>query len=132
MANANKFTPPKGWIRVEVTLENSNSDIFPKGNGNLRMRHGGDLVLFQVTDSGIGVPEDQHDKIFEMFRQADSSITRSFGGTGLGLSLAKQFIEMHGGRIWVESREESGASFKFFIPVERDSDLPEGLDQPTL
>ncbi|HQG13753.1 MAG TPA: ATP-binding protein [bacterium] len=132
MANANKFTPPKGWIRVEVTLENSNSDVFPKGNGNLRMRHGGDLVLFQVTDSGIGVPEDQHDKIFEMFRQADSSITRSFGGTGLGLSLARQFIEMHGGRIWVESHEENGASFKFFIPIERDSALQEGSPRPTL
>lgn len=132
MANANKFTPPKGWIRVDVTLEDSNSDIFPKENSHLGTGYEGRVVLFQVTDSGIGVPEGQHDKIFEMFRQADSSITRSFGGTGLGLSLAKQFIEMHGGRIWVESREESGASFKFFIPVERDSDLPEGLDQPTL
>jgi signal transduction histidine kinase len=56
-------------------------------------------------------------KIFEEFQQADSSITRKKGGTGLGLSIAKRIIEMHGGRIWVESEPGKGSTFYFTLPV---------------
>ena len=68
-------------------------------------------------DTGPGIPAVDQAKIFEEFQQADSSITRKKGGTGLGLSIAKRIIEMHGGRIWVESEPGKGSIFYFTLPV---------------
>jgi signal transduction histidine kinase len=70
-----------------------------------------------VCDTGPGIPAVDQAKIFEEFQQADSSITRKKGGTGLGLSIAKRIIEMHGGRIWVESEPGKGSTFYFTLPV---------------
>jgi GAF domain-containing protein len=70
-----------------------------------------------VCDTGPGIPVADQAKIFEEFQQADSSITRKKGGTGLGLSIAKRIIEMHGGRIWVESEPGKGSTFYFTLPV---------------
>ncbi len=70
-----------------------------------------------VCDTGPGIPLVDQAKIFEEFQQADSSITRKKGGTGLGLSIAKRIIEMHGGRIWVESAPGKGSTFHFTVPV---------------
>jgi signal transduction histidine kinase len=70
-----------------------------------------------VCDTGPGIPPTDQAKIFEEFQQADSSITRKKGGTGLGLSIAKRIIEMHGGRIWVESEPGKGSTFYFTLPV---------------
>jgi GAF domain-containing protein len=70
-----------------------------------------------VCDTGPGIPAAYQAKIFEEFQQADSSITRKKGGTGLGLSIAKRIIEMHGGRIWVESEPGKGSTFYFTLPV---------------
>ena len=69
----------------------------------------------RVTSAGISAADQV--KIFEEFQQADSSITRKKGGTGLGLSIAKRIIEMHGGRIWVESEPGKGSTFYFTLPV---------------
>jgi signal transduction histidine kinase len=74
-------------------------------------------VQLVVTDSGIGIPRDQVAKIFEPFFQVDSSSTRAFGGTGLGLTLAKAYVEAHGGRIWVDSTPGSGSTFTATFPV---------------
>jgi signal transduction histidine kinase len=71
----------------------------------------------QVCDTGPGITAADQAKIFEEFQQADSSITRKKGGTGLGLSIAKRIIEMHGGRIWVESEPGKGSTFFFTLPV---------------
>jgi signal transduction histidine kinase len=60
----------------------------------------GETLLYQVSDTGIGIPQDQLDNVFAEFRQADSTITQEFGGTGLGLSITKKFVELHEGRIW--------------------------------
>ncbi len=77
-----------------------------------------DLVHISVKDSGIGIsPEDQN-KLFTPFFQADSSTTREYGGTGLGLALIKKFVEMHSGKIWVESEVGKGSIFTFAIPME--------------
>ena len=75
-------------------------------------------ILFSVADTGIGIAPDQIDKVFESFTQADSSTTRRYGGTGLGLTISKQLIEMMGGRIWVESEEGRGTTFYFTVECE--------------
>jgi len=70
-----------------------------------------------VTDTGPGIPLDQQDRIFDQFHQVDSSITKAKGGTGLGLTIAKQIVEMHGGRIWVESAPGKGSTFQMELPT---------------
>lgn len=96
VVNAIKFTE-KGWVKYGC-------------------RVAGDNLEFFVRDSGIGIPEDLHEKIFERFRQSDLSIARKYGGTGLGLSISKSFIELMGGRIWLESSPGKGSTFFFTIP----------------
>jgi signal transduction histidine kinase len=71
-----------------------------------------------VSDTGPGIPEDQHKIIFEEFQQADSSSRKRKGGTGLGLAISQRFVQMHGGRIWVESRVGEGSTFRFTVPVQ--------------
>jgi signal transduction histidine kinase len=74
-------------------------------------------VTVAVHDTGPGIAEQDQAKIFEEFQQADSSTTKQKGGTGLGLAIAKRIIEMHGGRLWVESKVGEGATFSFTVPV---------------
>jgi signal transduction histidine kinase len=97
LGNAIKFTE-EGEIRVEVVVSNES-------------------FLVSVSDTGPGLWEADQKKIFEEFRQADGSSTREKGGTGLGLSIAKRIVEMHGGRIWVESTFGKGSTFWFTLPV---------------
>ncbi len=73
--------------------------------------------VVRVTDTGIGIPEDKLEKIFESFNQGDQLKTRKFGGTGLGLSISKQIVELQGGAIWVESVEGEGSTFAFALPA---------------
>jgi signal transduction histidine kinase len=84
----------------------------------------GETLVYRVSDTGIGIPQNQLESIFAEFRQADSTITHEFGGTGLGLSITKKFVEMHGGRIWVESELGKGSTFFFSIPVRLEKDKP--------
>jgi signal transduction histidine kinase len=77
---------------------------------------GNDLV-FRITDTGIGIPQEELDNVFTEFQQVDAAVTREYGGTGLGLSITKRFVEMHGGRIWVESEIGKGCSFFFAVPL---------------
>jgi signal transduction histidine kinase len=87
------------------------------GRVSLRASHADDAFLVEVADTGPGIaPEDQA-KIFEEFQQADSATARAKGGTGLGLAIARRIIEMHGGRMWVESTLGQGSTFSFTVPV---------------
>jgi signal transduction histidine kinase len=98
LSNAVKFTPEGGRISLKAGLRDG-------------------AVEISVSDTGIGIaPEDQA-AIFEEFRQVGSDETRKQEGTGLGLTLAKKFIELHGGRIWVESKLGTGSTFTFTLPV---------------
>jgi signal transduction histidine kinase len=77
----------------------------------------GDMLEFRVIDTGIGIAPDRLEAVFGEFRQSDASIASEFGGTGLGLSITKKFVELHGGRIWVESELGKGSTFFFTIPM---------------
>jgi signal transduction histidine kinase len=88
-----------------------------QGRVAIHARREGDEVIYSVADTGIGIPADHLDQIFGEFRQVDASISREFGGTGLGLSITKTFVELHGGRIWVESEPGRGSTFYFARPL---------------
>jgi len=85
-------------------------------------------LLVQVTDYGIGISEDVMEHLFERFYQGNGSMTRSAGGSGLGLYISKQIIEAHGGDIWVESKVGGGSTFSFTLPYEKSHS--EGAEQP--
>lgn len=88
-----------------------------KGQVEVLAVRSGDMVRVAVRDTGIGIPDDQQEKIFEDFRQASSSLNRAFGGAGLGLALAKKIVELHGGRIGVHSIPGKGSEFFFTLPL---------------
>jgi signal transduction histidine kinase len=75
------------------------------------------VLTYRVADTGIGIAPDKIDSLFTEFRQTDATIANEYGGTGLGLSISKKFVEMHGGRIWVESEPGKGSAFIFEIPL---------------
>jgi len=87
-----------------------------EGRVEIRAELEGENLLFAVADTGIGIPADQIDSIFEEFRQADATVSRDFGGTGLGLSITRKLVELHGGQIWVESLPGKSSTFFFSIP----------------
>jgi len=76
----------------------------------------GDHAEVSVQDTGIGIPPDKLDRIFERFYQVDGSTRRRFGGMGLGLAIVKRIVEAHGGRVWAESELGKGSTFYFTIP----------------
>jgi CheY-like chemotaxis protein len=82
-------------------------------------------VEVSVIDTGIGIPADKLEHVFEEFTQVDASTTRRAGGTGLGLAISRRFVEMHGGRMWVESKLGAGSRFAFNLPLERPVEPPE-------
>ena len=98
LSNAVKFTE-KGEIVVEV-------------------KSADDLLQFSVKDTGIGIPADRMDRLFRSFSQVDSSTTRKYGGTGLGLVISKRLAEMMGGRMWVESEVGKGSTFFIEMPLQ--------------
>ncbi len=98
ITNAIKFTPDDGRISVNMCLDNEH---------NLQVT---------VKDTGIGIAEEDMNKLFKPFVQLDGSINRKYGGTGLGLSLVKELVEMHGGTIAVKSKVGEGSDFTFVIP----------------
>ena len=105
LGNAVRFTP-KGEVRLKVAREDA---VSASNDGSF-------LLRFSVIDTGIGIPKELQDKIFEPFTQADSSATRTYGGVGLGLTLCRRMIEKLGGRIWVESEPGKGSAFRFTCP----------------
>jgi PAS domain S-box-containing protein len=111
LSNASKFTD-EGDILVEVGLKPG-----PTGRNEIRV---------SVTDTGPGISEEDQEKLFQPFSQVDDSPTRKTGGTGLGLSICQQLINMHGGKIWVESAIGRGSTFHFTLPLfrkERERDI---------
>ena len=91
-----------------------------QGRVDIEVRLDGEWLVYRVSDTGIGIPKDEVENIFAEFRQVDTTITREYGGTGLGLSITKRLVELHGGRIGVESELGKGSRFFFTVPLRTD------------
>jgi signal transduction histidine kinase/CheY-like chemotaxis protein len=122
LANSAKFTPEEGAIRLDVSLVKEADGICE--------------VRVEIADNGIGISAEQKDRLFSAFEQADSGITRQYGGTGLGLVIAKRIVELMGGRIWFESELGLGTRFIFTVNVSRgsrseDANENSDLDKPS-
>jgi len=119
LGNAIKFTPEGGRVilRVWVT-EDKNRTPAVRQPGTAPA---GSTAVFQIKDTGIGIPEDQRSLLFQKFQQLDSPYCREYGGTGLGLALTKQLVELHGGAIEVNSTVDVGSTFTVFIPIQTES-----------
>jgi two-component system, NarL family, sensor histidine kinase BarA len=107
LGNAIEFTPTGGrvWVRASrASLEKSEQIA---------------SVLVEVGDTGVGIAAEHHDLIFREFAQVDATPSRPHHGTGLGLTIARKLVELHGGRIWVESELGSGSRFYFMVPFEQ-------------
>jgi len=104
LSNAVKFTSYGGEVNLEILRVIDENDV-PR-------------VQFTVRDNGIGMTKDQQSRIFDAFSQADVSVTRKYGGTGLGLTISSQFVELMGGKLELESAKDHGTSFFFSLPLE--------------
>jgi signal transduction histidine kinase len=107
IGNAVKFTPPHGQVRVSI------------------QRNGAGWTEISVTDTGPGIPQEEAGKIFDKFYQVAQAGKQNSGGTGLGLAISKVLVEMHGGKIWVESETGRGSTFAFTLPAEQPPQMAE-------
>jgi len=110
--NAVKFSPDGGPIRIHTEAH-------------------GDEVRVSISDEGIGISPDLHESIFERFEQIEGGLRRKTGGLGIGLSLVKQLLALHGGRIWLESEVGKGSTFIFAVPLSPDQEATGGETGPT-
>jgi signal transduction histidine kinase/CheY-like chemotaxis protein len=108
LSNAIKFTD-HGSVGVRITL--------------VEEREEKKIIQFSVEDTGIGIPDDKKDIIFNSFSQADAATTREYGGTGLGLAICKTYVEIMGGTIWIESESGEGSTFHFTIPFKAKNNI---------
>jgi signal transduction histidine kinase/CheY-like chemotaxis protein len=105
--------------QIILNLVSNAAKFTEHGSIRLRMVAMPKEVMVSVTDTGIGIPHDKLEHIFEEFTQVDASTTRKYGGTGLGLAISRKFVDMHKGRIWVESQVGVGSTFNFTLPREQ-------------
>lgn len=106
LSNAIKFTPANGQITIKAEVQEK-----------------GDYLEISVRDTGIGIPQNQLDKVFERFKQVSGLSVEPIQGIGLGLSITREIVKMHGGKIWVESKLNEGSKFSFLLPL-----LPKGVE----
>jgi signal transduction histidine kinase len=104
LGNALKFTFDGGRVTIRASLDRDNPEA-------------GEDLMISIADTGIGVSAEDQLKLFRPFAQLEPSLTKKYEGTGLGLVLSKNLVELHGGRIWLESQEGKGSTFSFTVPV---------------
>lgn len=104
-------------VQVAINLISNAVKFTDKGSMTFSAKRTGEEILVSVIDTGTGIAKENHDKVFERFRQVGNILTNRPRGTGLGLSISKQIIEHHGGRIWVESEYGNGSKFSFTLPL---------------
>jgi len=105
--------------RIKQVLRNllSNAVKFTDRGGVVVYVDERDDLLFSIRDTGLGIPEDKLPQVFDRFAEIDPTIRARYGGTGLGLRISKEIVDLHGGKIWVESRLGEGSTFHFQIPL---------------
>ncbi|MDR0851931.1 MAG: response regulator, partial [Clostridiales Family XIII bacterium] len=118
LSNAVKFTPDKGDLKLHARLEDEKDGLC--------------TIRIEVTDTGIGVTEEQKSRLFTSFEQAESSTSRKFGGTGLGLAISKRIVEMMDGEIWIESEYGKGTTFVFTVQMQRGTSDHQGHLSPDI
>jgi signal transduction histidine kinase/AraC-like DNA-binding protein len=121
LSNALKFTPEGGLVKVEVGTSPNLNFLFNK-NENKKS-----IVEIIVMDSGIGISNEKLNKIFDRFYQVESNITHEYESTGIGLALTKELVELHKGKIFVESKKGKGTIFKIYLPMGKDHLLPDEI-----
>ncbi|HAK88864.1 MAG: hypothetical protein A2077_07715 [Nitrospirae bacterium GWC2_46_6] len=104
LSNAEKFTPDGGYVHVHAAKASE---------------AGGDFIRISVADTGIGIEPEDIPKLFQEFTQLESAYTKTYEGTGLGLALTRRLVELHGGKVWVESESGVGSKFTFTMPVKQ-------------
>jgi signal transduction histidine kinase len=114
---------PRGWgderrlTQVLMNLVSNAIKFTDAGSVSIRAKVEDGSFLVAVSDTGVGIDPGDQERVFEEFQQVDSSSTRKKGGTGLGLAIARRIVELHGGRIWVESMPGQGSTFAFTLPL---------------
>lgn len=111
LSNAIKFTPESGKVGIKVT-DGNNAEGY-----NVSPAPKGEFLRFSVWDTGVGIGPEDKDRIFDEFEQVDTALSRESGGAGLGLALSKKLVELHGGKITVDSSLGKGSTFTFTIPA---------------
>jgi signal transduction histidine kinase len=135
LSNALKFTPDGGFVRVTARkVSSSGFEVSSKDekkisdlNSELATQNSQlheNLIEISVEDTGIGISQEDQKRLFQPFRQLESVLTKQYEGTGLGLKLCKDFVELHGGKIWAESELGKGSRFVFVIPLRNGSETP--------
>lgn len=115
LSNAFKFTPRDGKVTLAFKMSERN-DFYEKA-----LKDRTNILEISVTDTGIGIPAEKQQLIFEAFQQADGSTSRKYGGTGLGLSISKELVKKLGGEIRLFSKENEGSTFSIYLPVDTES-----------
>ncbi len=123
LSNAFKFTE-SGSVTLHIYKAKKESYIYKE------LTRADSILVFSVTDTGIGIPKEKQDIIFEEFRQADGTTNRKYGGTGLGLSICREISQLLGGFIDVESTEGIGSTFKLHLPIDHASIVPSATPIP--
>ena len=128
LSNAIKFTPEGGMVKVSVMQEISNGEPYTPPFSDLK------FIRFSVQDTGIGISPEDKEKIFDEFGQANSGFSKKHVGVGLGLSLTKKLVELHGGMISLESTLGEGSTFSFLVPVTSPTEIvtPEPMEAVSL
>ncbi|MDO8461727.1 MAG: ATP-binding protein [Deltaproteobacteria bacterium] len=130
-SNAIKFTPEGGNLEVSISFEKDLKKLARQNLGTREILYRDGFFTIVVQDSGIGIAAKDLPLIFDTFKQVDSSYTRRYEGTGLGLALTKQFVEMHDGLIWAESEPKKGARFTVILPYKNPKRLMGvGMSEP--
>ena len=143
LSNAFKFTPEGGRVEVTVTLSFSSSSghshselVSESPNETKKLKRvqldNKEFVEISIRDTGVGIPADKVDKIFNRFYQVDGSHTREHEGTGIGLALTKELVELHKGKIEVESEEGKGSTFRLIFPLGKNHLKPEEICEESL
>jgi signal transduction histidine kinase len=137
LENALKYSPAGGTIRVSLQIvrdppdsgQSSPSALVGTPAGSFPFKGTPDVLIISVEDNGIGIPAEQLDQIFDRFHRVDTGLTREVSGLGLGLSICKRIMDLHGGSVWGESTEGEGSTFLLALPLSLSGEMStSGLD----